>query len=145
MGQTRIGVTPLRGVLVDIYDDGTKPIVFKNGYVLETLGDADFGTDSIRRTSYGEKHPGIRSRWGLVLAVSDDASRDGINIGDKVLIEELKWNHNKGETFIDTDGKEKKFWWVMDHKSIILVDDSGPTPQERLAMDRRYAGRVSHG
>ena len=134
MGQTSIGIKPLnKGVMVDIYDDGAMPLKFAKGGALLMIDDTSL--NSVHNNGGMATHKGIRPRWGIVVAVGDEAEdRTGIKVGDKVLMEANKWTPG----FIYDDSR-KKVWWIK-HEDIILVDEEGPTKEERKYIASRNQG-----
>jgi hypothetical protein len=136
MGKTTIGVTPINsGVFVDLYDDGAMPLQFASGGKLLMISDADL--NSVHNQGGMAKHKGIRPRWGIVTGLSDEAiEQTSLKIGDKVLMEFGKWT--PGFTYDET---RKKAWWIK-HTDIIMVDEDGPTKQERAYIKARNKGSV---
>ena len=130
MSATSMGITPLNdGVLLDIYDDGEIPMMV-GGIRFYTI--SDVALDSPHARDGHTKHPGIRARWALVVAVSDKAEQEaGLKVGDKVLCEHGRWT--PGFTY---DSSRKKAWWIK-HTDILLVDEGGLTKEEKLHMKER--------
>lgn len=115
-----IGVRPLRGCFIDIYDTGDA-VITVGGKPFYLLGDNHLKS---HHNTMEAKHPGIRPRWAEILAVSQKAYDEGLRVGMHVLCEQLKWTQklwNRADT-------GKPMSWI-DHNDIMLVDDS-KTPQE---------------
>lgn len=105
MAKSYIPVKPLRDrVLIGIYDDGSAPLM---------LGGKEFFTyDDVKlseRNNGKEKHKGIRSRWGIVLATPDNAKDDEVVPGEKVYLEQLQWSFSIPCT---VDGEVTKIWSI---------------------------------
>lgn len=135
MSETLIAVRPLetrKNVLVDIYDDGSEAIsmgVGKKPFML--LTDVNFGRDFDRRT-VDTTHPGIRPRWGRVLATTNHAENLGIVVGDKVLLDTMKWT--RGVVY-DNAGRKL---WSIEAVDVLMVDDEGFTEEELDTIKNRW-------
>ncbi len=113
-----VGLKPLRDrVLVYIYDDGENSIDIGDGKRLITgLVDTEF--NGIYEDQVDGKHPGIRSRWAMVIGINDDTP-DDIKLGDKVFLEELKWRRG-----IYATRHGQRVWDISFH-DILVTDDEG--------------------
>ncbi len=103
-------------VLVYIYDDGVSSLDLGNGTRLIT-GVLDTNFDSLHDVTDGS-HPGLRARWALVTGVNQHTP-DYINVGDKVLLDQLKWRRG----LVAGDGGRRI--WDIPVADILLVDDGG--------------------
>jgi len=134
--KSEINIFPLGdAIFVDLFDDGSNVINLGNGKKFYLLSDANFGPDTFHKnTSMTHKHPGIRPRWGRVIAVNPK-SEATVKIGDKILIDTLEWSAPcpvPGRT-------ERKFYRVAVPK-ILLISDVGFTKEEMDAIKERPVG-----
>lgn len=117
MAETMIGIKPLHDrLLVGIYDSGETTMMI-GGKKFYLLSDTSAGMDR----NVEVKHPGIRPRWAIVLAVPDELVGQGVSVGDKVLLDELKWSRgiNAG---VNEDGRGNV--WSIPFEDILLVGSS---------------------
>ncbi len=122
-----------KDILVDIYDDGAQTVSLGEGRKpLILLPDDTFGRDFDQASEYS-KHPGIRPRWGMVLATTDFAEKLGIKVGDKVLLDTMKWS--RGAIYSE-DGRKL---WRIKADDVLAVDDDGLTEDELDYIASRYA------
>ena len=137
MPETTITARPVENnedVLVDIYDDGGQTVSLGKGKApLILLPDDTFGRDFDQASEYS-RHPGIRPRWGRVLATTKFAEKLGIKVGDKVLLDTMKWS--RGVVY-DEDGRKL---WRIKADDVLVVDDDGFTEDEIAHMESRYQG-----
>ena len=117
-----VGLKPLQDkVLVYIYDDGNTSIDIGDGKKLITsLADTLF--DSVHEVIDG-KHPGIRSRWAMVIGIADNTP-DDIKLGDKVFLEQMKWRRG-----IYATRAGHRVWDISFH-DILVIDDEGFVDEE---------------
>lgn len=69
------------------------------------------------------KDRGIRSRWAQVWKIGPD-NRDGLKIGDWVLIEHGRWTYGIETTSSDSD--ETLYVQRVDNSAILMVSDECP-------------------
>lgn len=134
MPQSIITAVPLennKDILVDIYDDGEQRVDLGNGKKLILLPDDTFGRDFDQSSEYS-RHPGIRPRWGRVLATTKYAEEMGISVGDKVLLDTMKWSRG---TIYNEDGHKL---WRIKAEDVLAVDDDGFTQEEMNHIEERY-------
>ena len=135
MPETLIPVRPLahrKNVLVDIYDDGAQTITLGEGKKpLILLPDDTFGRDFEKASEYS-RHPGIRPRWAMVVATTEHAEKLGIAVGDKVLLDTMKWT--RGVVYGD-DGRKL---WSIEADDVLLVDDDGFSDSELDHIQSRW-------
>ncbi len=136
MPETLIPVKTLasrKNILVDIYDDGAQTVDLGPGKkAIILLPDDTFGK-SFDNVSEYSKHPGIRPRWGMVVATTDHAEKMGITVGDKVLMETMKWT--RGVQYAE-DGRKV---WSIEAEDVLLVDDDGFTDEELNHIQSRWS------
>ena len=138
MGKTIMGHRPLGDyMLVNIFDDGDTTIDLGGGVEFIMLSDSMFGEDHMKR-SVDDSHPGIRPRWAMVMATSDQAEEFGINIGDKVLCEQMRWS--RGFEFDDCG---RRVWRILPD-NILGIDEDGFTEGE-LKKIRKWLGAAESG
>jgi len=128
-----IGLKPLRDkILVYIYDDGQNSVDIGDGKRLITgLVDTEF--NGIYKDQVDGKHPGIRSRWAMVVGINKDTPSD-IKVGDKVFLEQMKWRRG-----ILASRFGQKVWDISFH-DILVTDDEGFDEQEREKVDEYMKG-----
>jgi len=129
MAKSLIGIKPIKNrVLVGIYDDGAKIL---------KLGGKDFFTHDdtmlAERNSADTKHQGIRPRWALVLAVSDDV--DCITAGDKVLLDEMKWSR---AVRVRRNNEDIKIWSIPVEDVLLKQDEPNFDENEQRQLDNLY-------
>lgn len=106
--ETIIRVRPIEGfVLIDIYDRGMR-IMSNRATGSNIILPSDDMIDDMRRHQVDSKHPGIRPRWGRILAVSQEAKEAGLHVGDDILADTLKWS--RGVNYARVKGQTRKFW-----------------------------------
>lgn len=133
MAQSIINLEP-RGdkVIVAIYDDGQEVI---------KIGDKEFYTldDKYlsKRNTGEEKHRGARGRFGLVLAVSDDAEKIGIFPRNVVFMEPMEWGR---PVKLAVNGNDWSLWPIP-CKGISLVADE----DELTEWDRERINKICPG
>lgn len=134
MAESLIPAHPLennKDILVDIYDDGAQTVSLGPGKKpLVLLPDDSFARSMDNVADV--KHPGIRPRWGMVLATTDYAESCGIHIGDKVLLDTMKWS--RGAIYTD----EGRKLWRIKADDVLMVDDDGLTEEEMDHIAERY-------
>lgn len=131
MSESRVGLTPLhKGVIVDIYDDGSIPLAL-GGFELLMLDDSMLSNSVFTGRDGKTPHKGNRHRWAIVLGVSDEAEQAGLKIGDKVLCERNEWTPH-----FEFGSDRRKLWWI-NHEKIIGVDDAGLTKVEKKFIKQR--------
>jgi co-chaperonin GroES (HSP10) len=139
MSKSLIGVTPLHNrVLVGIYDDGDTTMQL-GGKTFFLLDDTNFGNDRDTHT----KHPGIRPRWAMVLAVSNKVHEVGdVSVGDKVYLDKLTWSRGVNAPI---DGGSHKVWSV-DVEDILVVGGSDNfSDNDKIQLTRLYPNWESWG
>jgi len=131
MAKSMIGIKPLgERVLVGIFDDGETTMML-GGKKFYLLGD---DTDRLGR-SHEQKHPGIRPRWGMILATSDTVHRIGdVQVGDKVLMDQLKWTRG---VMASINGATRKVWSIP-VEDIMGISDGGLTDIDKEQLARLY-------
>lgn len=133
MPESLIGIRPIKDwVLVDIYDDGQKLIRVKGGGKIWLPPDDSFEKHSLKRT-HEQRHPGIRARWAMVLAVNEEGESRGIKVGQKVLCDELKWTRG-----FEHDQKSHAKAWAIKAEDILMVDDDGFDEDEMEMITSKY-------
>lgn len=130
-----IGISATKAnLLVDIFDTGGQ-ITLKGGAKLWTPDDSGFsGTKTI-----DQQHAGIRPRWARVLAIGDDAGKDGLHLGDIVLCDTMKWARKvpfQRRGF----GSEFHFWRIP-VEDVLLVQEQ--TDQERDTWVSDYTAELT--
>lgn len=126
-------------ILVVIYDDGNRSITLPNGDKL-IIGLTD--TDFDQHKSVDATHPGLRPRWALAVSINDRAKQLGIELGDKVLCEQLEWS--RGFHF---DMSGRRLWRIPADK-ILAIDKDGLDNDEAetvglwFAADERYQDKM---
>lgn len=111
---SHFGLRPLRGIFVDIYDDGSQTIKL-GGKDFILMGDNHL--QSHHNTTDG-KHPGIRPRWAEIAAVSPAAWDEGFRVGMHVLLDTLKWSR---KLYTRPDNGRQISWIACE--DVLLVDD----------------------
>ena len=120
-----------KNILVDIYDDGAQTVSLGEGKKpLILLPDDTFGRDFDNASEYS-RHPGIRPRWAMVVATTEHAEKAGIKVGDKVLMDTMKWT--RGVEYV-----EGRRVWSIEVEDVLLVDDDGLTEDELDYIASRY-------
>lgn len=135
MVSTLIGVRPLRDdVLVDLYDEGDTVFTIA-GRRFFTPSDKDIVGST--HNNLDGKHPGIRPRWGVVLATTDAAEEAGVLVGYKVLLDTLKWTRG-----IMYSSETRRKFWRIPLEDILMVDENGLTEDEKFIIaskaDKQY-------
>jgi len=128
MNKTLVGITPLKNkVIVGIYDNGDTHLMLggKKFYLLDD-------TMLEKRTTHESKHAGIRARWAIVLGVSD--TNTDVSVGDKVLLDELKWT--RGVTAHVGDNIVKV--WSIPVEDILLIDTDSFTDSDKEQIKILY-------
>lgn len=128
-----IGLKPLRDrVLVYIYDDGNNSIDIGGGKRLITgLTDTEF--NGVYKDQVDGKHPGIRSRWAMVVGVNEETPSD-IKPGDKVYLEQMKWRRG-----ITASRRGQRVWDISFH-DVLVRDDEGFDEEEQAKVSEYLAG-----
>ena len=135
--KTEIGVLPLKdAVFVDLYDTGASQIkIAGTNKVIHLLHDTDFGPDTFHKnTAKSHKHPGIRPRWGRVIATNPTSAKT-VKIGDKILIDTLEWSHA-----CPIPGYPERKFYRVETKKILLIDPDGFTKEEMKMIKERQNG-----
>lgn len=65
------------------------------------------------------KESGLRPRWAEVLASGPEARLDGIEPGDRVLIEQLSWSRKLMDATYD-DGSKRPVWLTHSDKCLLI-------------------------
>ncbi len=114
-------------ILVDIYDDGETTVDFGNNTKFILLDDSKFGTE--RDAGVETKHSGIRPRWAKVLSTTDHAEKLGIRVGQKVLLDTMKWSRGVviGESKV----------WRIPAEDVLGIDEDGFTTDELEKLESR--------
>ena len=81
-----------------------------NGYERTQFQDETDWGFQVSNFDEGTQQP----QWGIVTSVGPDAT--DIELGDRVLIEALKWSHG-----IEVDGKT---FWRTDETQVMAIDDT---------------------
>jgi hypothetical protein len=116
-----IGWKPVRDrVLVYIYDDGDTSIDIGGGKRL-IISLVDTHVDSVHNVIDG-KHPGVRDRWAIVVGINKHTP-EGIKLGDKVLLEQMKWRRG-----VYVTGNRRI--WDIAVDDVLVVDDDSFTSEE---------------
>ena len=125
-----VGWKPVRDrVLVYIYDDGNTTIDIGGGKRLITsLTDTHF--DSIHNVT-DTSHPGLRARWAMVIGINEHTP-EGIKLGDKVLLEQMKWR--RGVYVTNT----QRIWDIATD-DVLVRDDDSFTDEEIKKVDEYLA------
>lgn len=119
-------------VLLYIYDDGYETLDLGNGKQLVIgLEDTDFLT---RGHGVDSKHPGIRGRWALVVADNKHANKLGVQTGDKVFCDELRWSRG---VLVGAAGQRI---WKIPPTDILAIDRDGLTEEEEQKVTDWLAG-----
>jgi len=140
MTDSLVGIRAVQDyILVIIYDDGNKEITLPDGRKL-VVGLTDINLDA--HNSADSTHPGLRPRWALVASVNDRAKQLGIELGDKVLCEQLEWS--RGFHF---DMSGRRLWRIPADKILAidkdgLDDDEAETVGLWFAADERYEDKM---
>lgn len=107
----KLGIRPLRDKIIFRFED---EVVVRN-------------SDGVRRTQFAEttdwgfviadytKDAIDASRWGIVEAVGNEVS-DNVKIGDKILIEPLKWT-----THFEID--DNKYWQTTEEHVLAIYKE----------------------
>lgn len=114
-------------ILVNIYDTGEGTIDLGGGKKLILLSDVSFADGNL--TSSQSSHPGIRPRWAVVVGVNQYSKDRGINVGDKVLCDTMKWTRG-----FEYDNHGNRAWRVPT-EDIMLVDDDGLTEEDKEQIE----------
>jgi hypothetical protein len=112
---SHIGLRPLKGVFIEIYDTGDK-VIQVGGKDFYILTDNDIAAKW--HNPMGGTHPGLRSRWAEILAVSKSAYESGLRPGHHVYCEQLKWTRK----YWNRPDNGKPMSWI-DLKDILGVDE----------------------
>ena len=120
-------------ITVDIYDDGEQAYEIAPGKKFILLDDSGISTNP-RMNPTDRRHPGIRPRWAIVLATTPYAQRLGIEVGDKVLCDTMKWR--RGIYVNDSTGRRV---WFISANDVSLKDPEGPDEDEEIKIQTRYA------
>lgn len=133
MAKTIMGHRPLGDyMLINIFDDGDTTVTLDNGVEFILLSDATFGEQHLKRSTE-HSHPGIRPRWAMVMATSDRAEEMGINIGDKVLCDQMRWSRG-----MEFDECGRRIWRILPD-NILAIDDDGYTDIEKKKIRKWLA------
>ena len=125
-----VGWKPVRDrVLVYIYDDGNNSIDIGGGKRLIT-GLTDTNFDSLHDVTDG-KHPGIRARWAMIVGINE-YTPEGIKLGDKVLLEQMKWRRGVYAT------TNQRIWDIA-ADDVLVVDDDSFTDEEIKKVEEYLA------
>lgn len=131
MALSAIEVKPIHDrIIVGIYDDGDATMMLggRKFYLLDDTRLKDGRTAN-------QKHTGIRPRWAIVLAVSDEVEQTGeVKPLDRVLLEFGEWTRAVPATI---DGKTTKLWSIPVTK-VLGVTPSNFSDNEREQISRLY-------
>jgi hypothetical protein len=132
MAKTLIGIKPLHErILIGIYDDGDTTIKL-GGKTFFLLDDSSATKDR----DIHVKHQGVRSRWAIVLAVSDTVDEYGyISVGDKVLLDQLTWSRG---IFAPIDGSSRKVWSIPSEDVLLVGGSDNFTDTDKVQIKRLY-------
>lgn len=135
MAETLVGIKPLHSrILVGIYDDGDT-VMMLGGKKFFLLDDS---TANAKRDIH-TKHQGVRPRWAIVLAVSDDVQQNdpSLKVGTKVLLDELKWSRGVP---VNIDGDRTRIWSIPSVDVLLVGEGEAFSEMEREQITRLYAG-----
>ena len=119
-------------ITVDIYDDGEQTVEIAPGKKLILLNDSFISQDP-RMNPTDRKHPGVRARWAIVLRTTPYAQKLGIEEGDKVLLDQMKWR--RGIYVNDFTGRRV---WFISADDVSLMDPDGPDEDEQFKIQSRF-------
>lgn len=124
-----------RGTLitVDIYDDGEQSYEISPGKSFILLNDTQIDKDPSRNPT-DRRHPGIRPRWAIVLATTPYAQKMGIEEGQKVLLDTMKWRRG-----IYVSQHTNRRVWFISADDVSLMDPEGLDETEQKKVENRYA------
>ncbi len=120
-------------ITVDIYDDGEQTYEIAPGKSLILLNDSSISKDPDKNPT-DRRHPGIRPRWAVVLKTTPYAEKMGIEIGQKVLCDTMKWRRG-----IYVNESTNRRVWFISADDVSLVDPEGLDENEQKKVARRYA------
>ena len=120
-------------ITVDIYDDGEQEYEIAPGKSLILLDDSTIEKDP-RKNPTDRRHPGIRPRWAIVLATTPYAQKLGIEEGQKVLCDTMKWRRG----IYVSDNTNRRVWFIS-ADDVALQDPEGLTEIEQKKVEKRYA------
>lgn len=135
MAETMVGIRPLHSrILVGIYDDGDTVMMLggKKFYLLD-----DSSAD--KKRDIHTKHQGVRPRWAIVLAISDDVQQNDVlvKVGSKVLLDQLKWSRGVAANI---HGDRTKIWSIPVEDVLLVGEGEEFTEMERDQITRLYKG-----
>jgi hypothetical protein len=117
-----VTVLPIRPthdfLFIDIIDRNVTKKDLGGGKFLHLLSDDSFGQGP--HNPMDARHPGVRPRWARVLEVGPEAEDEGVEPGNLVLCEALKWSHGIP---LGRDGLKMVNFWRININDIMLVDD----------------------
>lgn len=120
-------------ITVDIYDDGEQTYEIAPGKSLILLNDSSISKDPDKNPT-DRRHPGIRPRWAVVLKTTPYAEKMGIEVGQKVLCDTMKWRRG-----IYVNESTNRRVWFISADDVSLVDPEGLDENEQKKVARRYA------
>jgi len=120
-------------ITVDIYDDGERTYEVAPGKSIILLDDSGISNDA-RRNPASRRHPGIRARWAVVLETTPYAQSVGVEEGDKVLCDTMKWRRG----IYVNDGTGRRVWFIS-ADDLLVKDTDGPDASEQAKIEQRYA------
>ncbi len=120
-------------ITVDIYDDGEQTYEIAPGKSLILLNDSSISKDPDKNPT-DRRHPGIRPRWAVVLKTTPYAEKMGIEIGQKVLCDTMKWRRG-----IYVNESTNRRVWFISADDVSLVDPEGLDENEQKKVKSRYA------
>ncbi len=120
-------------ITVDIYDDGEQTYEIAPGKSLILLNDSSISKDPDKNPT-DRRHPGIRPRWAVVLKTTPYAEKMGIEVGQKVLCDTMKWRRG----IYVNDATSRRVWFIS-ADDVSLVDPEGLDENEQKKVKSRYA------
>lgn len=120
-------------ITVDIYDDGEQTYEIAPGKSFILLNDSSISRDPDKNPT-DRRHPGIRPRWALVLKTTPYAQALGIEEGQKVLLDTMKWRRG---VYV-SDNTNRRVWFIS-ADDVALQDPEGLDEHEQKKVEDRYA------
>jgi hypothetical protein len=135
MAETLVGIRPLQSrILVGIYDDGDT-VMMLGGKKFFLLDDSS----ADKKRDIHVKHQGVRPRWAIVLAISDDVQQNDVlvKVGSKVLLDQLKWSRGVA---VNIHGDRTKIWSIPVTDVLLVGEGEEFSAMERDQISRLYQG-----
>lgn len=120
-------------ITVDIYDDGEQTYEIAPGKSFILLNDSSISKDPDKNPT-DRRHPGIRPRWAIVLATTPYAEKMGIEVGQKILCDTMKWRRG-----IYVNEYSTKRVWFISADDVAFVDPEGLDENEQKKVASRNA------